>query len=208
MNEEQGRSDSPMEHRRAEAWAEHRVYLVDIAFRILGSISDAEDVVQDAYTRLRRVNLNDIDDVRAWLVTVVSRLCLDQLRSARSRHEAYVGGSVPEDTDRGIVGDPADRVTLDDSVRLALFVVLERLTPAERAAFVLHDVFQFSFEGVSEIVGRTPAACRQLASRARQRVQTESGPGRFDVGLAEQRLVAERFIAAAAPATSTASWTS
>src|SRR5207302_9842027 len=108
-------------------------------------------------------------DGRGWLVVVVSRLCLDQLRSARSRRETYVGPWLPEPVVQppDLVVDPAERVTLDDSVRMAMLVVLERLTPAERAAFVLHDVFQFAFEDVATIVGRSPEASRQLASRAR-----------------------------------------
>jgi RNA polymerase sigma-70 factor (ECF subfamily) len=189
--------DTSTAPRLAEIWAAHRAYLVDVAFRILGSISDAEDIVQDAFTRLFRADLDEINDVRGWLVTVVSRLCIDSLRSARSRREAYTGTSSPEPRpELEQSADPADRVTLDDSVRVALLVVLERLTPAERAAFVLHDVFQFSFDDVGSIVGRSPVACRQLASRARRRVQSESGPARFDIDVAEQRRVAEGFIAA------------
>src|SRR5439155_18640937 len=116
----------------------------DVAYRMLGSLIDAEDVVQEAYARLVRADLDAIEDVRGWLVVVVTRLCLDQLRSARSRRETYVGPWLPEplvEPGRGAAPDPADRVTLDDSVRIALLVVLERLSPAERAAFVLHDVF-------------------------------------------------------------------
>src|SRR5204863_6183846 len=122
---------------------------------------------------------------RAWLVVVTGRLCLDHMGSARVRREATDRPfDVIADTD-----DPADRVTLDDSIRMALAVVLERLTPPERAAFVLHDVFQFSFDDVSAIVGRSPAACRQLASRARRRVEEETGPARFEVEPADERQV-------------------
>jgi len=183
----------------AEAWDAHRGYLLDVAYRLLGSLTDAEDVVQEAFARLVRSDPRQIDDVRGWLVVVTSRLCLDQLRSARSRRERYVGPWLPEPVvpPAGGEPDPADRVTLDDSVRLAMLVVLERLTPAERAAFVLHDVFGFSFDDVGEIVGRTPEACRQLASRARRRVRDESSPARFSVGTAELSRIAERFIAAA-----------
>jgi RNA polymerase sigma-70 factor (ECF subfamily) len=132
-------------------------------------------------------------------VVVVTRLCLDQLRSARARHEAYVGPWLPEPLIElpGEEPDPADRVTLDDSVRMALLVVLERLSPAERAAFVLHDVFGFSFEAVGSIVGRSPAACRQLASRARRHVEAETSPARFEVDPAVLLRTAERFIRAA-----------
>jgi RNA polymerase sigma-70 factor (ECF subfamily) len=179
------------DERFAALWQEHRGVLVDVAFRMLGSIGEAEDMVQEAFVRLLQVDVDELDDVRGWLVVVVSRLCLDRLRSARSRREepAAVVDSAP-------AGDPADRVTLDDSVRMALLVLLERLTPAERAAFVLHDVFQFSFDDVAAIVGRTPAASRQLASRARRRLESETEPARFSVDTAEQQRVAERFIAA------------
>ena len=137
-----------IDDRVADVWREHRRLLLDVAYRMLGSINDAEDAVQEAFARLIRVDLDGIDDVRGWLVVVVTRLCLDQLRSARVRHEAYVGPWLPEPLIElpGQEPDPADRVTLDDSVRMALLVVLERLSPAERAAFVLHDVFGFSFD--------------------------------------------------------------
>jgi RNA polymerase sigma-70 factor (ECF subfamily) len=180
-----------------DAWREHRPYLLDLAFRMLGSIADAEDVTQEAFVRLMRVGIDDIDDLRGWLIVVVSRLCLDQLRSARARREDHSPVERPREL-RAHDADPLDRVTLDDNVRIALLVVLERLTPAERVAFVLHDVFGFSFERVASIVGRTPAACRQLASRARRRVKEDVGSPAFDVDLAAQRLVVERFIAACA----------
>jgi RNA polymerase sigma-70 factor (ECF subfamily) len=180
------------------AWRDHRRYLLDVAFRMLGSITDAEDVVQEAFTRLWRIDAGELDDVRAWLVVVVTRLCLDQLRSARSKRDEPVEELPVEPPPDPRLADPADRVTLADSVQLALLVVLERLSPAERAVFVLHDVFQFSFEAVAEIVGRTPAACRQLASRARRHIESETEPARFHVAPAEQHLVAERFIAACA----------
>jgi RNA polymerase sigma-70 factor (ECF subfamily) len=181
--------------RLADIWADHRRYLVDLAFRMLGSVSEAEDAVQEAFMRLLNVDLDEIEDVRGWLVVVTGRICLDQMGSARVRHAAGhdLSPEVSVDTP-----DPADVVTLDDSIRMALAVVLERLTPPERAAFVLHDVFQFSFEDVASIVGRSPAACRQLASRARRRMEEETGPARFAVEPAKEREVAERFIAACA----------
>ena len=190
-------------------WQEHRAFLVGLAFRMLGNVNDAEDVVQEGFTRLWRQDLDEIDDVRGWLIVVVSRLCLDLLRSARHRHETDGGGAEPEalSSERGAElgsrrptdpADPADRITLDDSVRMALLVVLEALTPPERAVFVLHDVFRFPFDTVATIVGRTPQACRKLASRARRQVESETGPGRFEVTGAEHRLVADRFIAACA----------
>ena len=177
-------------------WSEHRAYLVDLAFRMTGNIQDAEDVVQEAFSRLLDRDLATIDDARGWLVVVVSRICLDQLRSARKRRET---GAPPTEDSATVataapLPDPADRVTLDDSIRMALLVVLQQLTPAERAVFVLHDVFQFSFDAVASIVERTPAACRQIASRARHRIESETGPQRFDPDLAEQQRVAQGFI--------------
>jgi RNA polymerase sigma-70 factor (ECF subfamily) len=193
-------ADRPSEE-LADVWVEHRAYLVDLAFRMLGNIQDAEDVVQDAFGRLLARDLDGIDDVRGWLVVVVSRLCLDQLRSARVRHEARAQ-SLEDQLDAMAAPtadvDPADRVTLDDSIRMALLVVLQHLAPAERAVFVLHDLFQFSFNAVAEIVGRSPAACRKIASRARKRIESETGPGRFEPAVADQHRVTERFIAACA----------
>jgi RNA polymerase sigma-70 factor (ECF subfamily) len=182
----------------AEIWQEHHRYLLDVAYRMLGSVSEAEDVVQDGFARLLAVDIEEIEDVRGWLVVAVTRLCLDRLRSARSRREVYVGPWLPEPVvPPSDHVDPADRVTLDDSVRMAMLIVLERLSPAERAAFVLHDVFQFSFEEVAEIVDRTPAACRQLASRARRHVQAVTSPARFQVDPADVQRISERFVAAA-----------
>src|SRR5207302_5137632 len=140
---------------------------------------------------------DDIEDVRGWLVVVATRLCLDQLRSARIKRESYVGPWLPEPVIEGETDDPADRITLDDSVRMAMLVVLERLTPAERATFVLRDVFGFSFEEVAKTVGRSVEAWRQLASRARKRIEDETGPARFDVDPAEVGRLADRFISAA-----------
>lgn len=182
----------------AQAWTEHRKYLLNIAYRLVGSFSEAEDLVQEAYARLLREDSESIDEVRGWLVVVLTRLSLDHLRSARTRREVSAGPWLPEPLARigGVGLDPVDLVTLDESVRMALLIVLERLTPAERAVFVLHDVFQFSFEEIAPAVDRTPAACRQLASRARRRISTEQGESRDAVDPEELRRVAERFIAA------------
>jgi RNA polymerase sigma-70 factor (ECF subfamily) len=188
------------------AWNRHRPYLVDLAFRMLGDIGAAEDVVQDAFGRLIREDLGEIEDERGWLIVVTSRLCLDQIRSARSRRErphdsASIEAAAPQGaavlTGRG-PADPADRVTLDDSVRLALLVVLQRLTPAERVVFVLHDVFQVPFDEIAVTVGRSAPACRQLARRARQKTADGSAPGRLSIGVAEHRKVTEKFITACA----------
>ncbi|MEV5613693.1 RNA polymerase sigma factor SigJ [Streptomyces sp. NPDC052225] len=158
--------------------------LVNIAYRLLGSLAEAEDAVQETYIRWYALSPRQRDAVEtpgAWLTTVVSRVCLNVLGSARVRRETYVGEWLPEPLpDRtewlggrpdGAAPDPADRVTLDESVDLALMVVLDAMTPAERIAFILHDVFRYSFAEVAEVVGRTPAACRQLASSARRRVR-------------------------------------
>ena len=183
-----------------DAWQQHRGNLVNIAYRLLGSVSEAEDIVQEAYARLLRADVDAIDEVRGWLVVVVTRLCLDQLRSARVRREANVGPWFPEPMAQvsGSSSDPADIVTMDESVRMALLIVLERLTPAERVVFVLHDVFEFSFEEVAPMVERTPAACRQLGSRARRRITGEKAQLHMNVDPLEMRRVAERFVAAVA----------
>jgi RNA polymerase sigma-70 factor (ECF subfamily) len=186
------------------AWNRDRPYLVDLAFRMLGDIGSAEDVVQDAFARLLREDLSEIADARGWLIVVTSRLCLDQIKSARSRRERpHDSGTIevaPADalrSDREL-SDPADRVTLDDSVGFALLVVLQRLTPAERVVFVLHDIFRLSFDEIAQTVGRSAAACRQLARRARRKTSEGSAAARLDVAAAEHRRVTEKFIAACA----------
>ncbi|MFC7546977.1 RNA polymerase sigma factor SigJ [Plantactinospora sp. GCM10030261] len=164
----------------AEVMSERR-QLINLAYRMLGSLADAEDVVQESYTRwyaMSRQQRAAIEAPGAWLTTVVSRICLDLLGSARVRRERYVGDWIPEPLPDHAEwsggwpgGDPADRITLDESVSMAFLVVLESMTPAERVAFVLHDVFRYPFTEVAEIVGRTPAACRKLASSARHRIR-------------------------------------
>ncbi|MDQ1481894.1 MAG: polymerase sigma-70 factor, subfamily [Actinomycetota bacterium] len=173
-------------------WNAHRARMLDLAFRILLDFRDAEDAVQEAFSRLGRMDIAGIDDPEGWLVVVTTRLCLDNLRTRR-RHptdELEVAGD-PFDPH---ALDPSSRVTLVDSVTLAMHALLERLSPAERTSFVLHDVFQYSFDDVAEIVGRSPAACRQLASRARRTLQADSARGRFPVDAALQHQVSERFI--------------
>src|SRR5437773_11675875 len=147
-----------------QAWSEHHGFLLDVAYRLLGSYSEAEDTVQEAFSRLLRTDLDPIEDVRAWLVVVVSRLCLDQLRSARVKREAYIGPWFPEPLlfSDDAATDPADVVTMDESVRFALLVVLERMSPAERVVVVLHDVFDFRFDKLGAMVALTIAACRAL----------------------------------------------
>jgi RNA polymerase sigma factor (sigma-70 family) len=166
-----------------------RRQLTNIAYRLLGSLADAEDVVQEAYARwyaMPRDQQQAIESPGAWLTTVASRICLDLLGSARARRERYVGEWIPEPVpasgewisgqEASVPADPADRVTLDESISMAFLVVLESMTPAERVAFILHDVFRYSFAEVAEIVGRTPAACRQLASSARRRIRESQAP--------------------------------
>ncbi|GAA3469531.1 RNA polymerase sigma factor SigJ [Nonomuraea roseola] len=166
-----------------------RRQLINLAYRLLGSLADAEDVVQETYARwyaMSRQQQEAIESPGAWLTRVASRICLDLLGSARARRERYVGEWIPEPLpDRmewidgrsgGTTADPADRVTLDESINMAFLVVLESMTPAERVAFILHDVFRYSFTEVAEIVGRTPAACRQLASSARRRIRASEAP--------------------------------
>jgi len=179
----------------------HRRYLLGVAYRLLGSITDAEDALQEAWLRARDTDLDTVRDVRSWLTVIVTRICLDVLKSSRVQRERYIGEWLPEPiVDEGDVGggpaDPADRVSLDDSVSLALLVVLERLSPAERTAFVLHEVFGLPFETIAQAVGRTPAACRQLASRARRHVQAEAP--RFDADRTEHQRVVGAFADAAA----------
>ncbi|GAA4444822.1 RNA polymerase sigma factor SigJ [Phytohabitans houttuyneae] len=169
-----------------DAIMSERRQLINLAYRLLGSLADAEDAVQETYTRwyaMSREQQDAIESPGAWLTKVASRVCLDLLGSARVRRERYVGEWIPEPlpdsaewTTGRPAGDPADRITLDESVNMAFLVVLESMTPAERVAFVLHDVFRYSFAEVAEIVGRTPAACRKLASSARHRIDVSQPP--------------------------------
>ncbi|MCM6773483.1 RNA polymerase sigma factor SigJ [Nocardia sp. CDC159] len=180
----------------ARRFEEHRQYLRRLAYSTLGSLSDADDVVQEAWLRLQRWHENrspgmEIDNLRAWLSTVVGRLALDQLGSARARREQYVGEWLPEPEVSGWNDDPADRITQDERVTTALLVVLESLSPAERTAFVLQEVFGMSGPEVAEVVGRTPAAVRQLASRARKRV--EEGTPRFPASRDEHAKAVSAF---------------
>jgi RNA polymerase sigma-70 factor, ECF subfamily len=180
---------------RDAAFEALRPRLVRVAYATLGSLAEAEDVVQEAWLRLQRTAPGEVRDLQAWLTTVVGRLALDALGSARARRERYVGEWLPEPL-VGQAPDPADRVTLDEQVSLALLRVLESLSPPERTAFVLHDVFGHSFGEVAEAVGRTPQATRQLASRARRHVA--AGRPRFPATADEQREVVTAFTAAAA----------
>ncbi len=172
------------------AWVQHRRRVLDVAYRLLGSLTEAEDIAQDVWLRLTRTDQAEIRDIEGWLVTTTARLSLDHLRSAKVARTSYVGPWLPEPLLVANDQDPADQVTLDESVRMALMVVLERLSPAERTSYVLHDVFGVPFEEVAAIVGRSVAACRQLASRARRAIQAHQ---RFPVDQAQLRITVEAF---------------
>ncbi|WP_088287796.1 RNA polymerase sigma factor SigJ [Kineosporia sp. A_224] len=193
-------TSEPRTEELARAWAAQRGRLAGVAYAVLGSRAEAEDVVADCWLSLVAADARDpVRDVEAWATVAVARRALDVLRSARVRREAYVGPWLPEPIVGGdpaaAAPDPADRVTLDERVSYALMVVLEALTPAERTAWVLHDLFGLPFPAVAQAVGRTPAAVRQLAVRARAHVA--SGAARVEVDRREQRRVAEAFLAAA-----------
>jgi RNA polymerase sigma factor (sigma-70 family) len=182
--------------RQAREFEQHRPYLQAVAYRMLGSVTEAEDAVQESWFRLNRSETGQVENMRGWLTTVVARVCLDMLRARRARREDYVGEELPEP----IVtlpqeNGPEDEAILADSVGLALLVVLDTLTPAERLAFVLHDMFGLPFEEIAAIVERTPAATRQLASRARRRVRGATPTTEPDVR--QQRRVVDAFLAAA-----------
>jgi RNA polymerase sigma factor (sigma-70 family) len=173
----------------------HRRHLNAVAYRMLGSMTEAEDAVQEAWLRLDRADADAVENLGGWLTTVVGRVCLDMLRARKSRHEDAVAELPEPIVTIPSAQDPEDAAVLADSVGLALLVVLDTLTPAERLAFVLHDMFAMPFEEIAAIVGRSPAATRQLASRARRRVQGAAPTP--DPDLAEQRRVVDAFLAAA-----------
>jgi RNA polymerase sigma factor (sigma-70 family) len=178
----------------AERFEEHRTHLRAVAYRMLGSLSEIDDAVQEAWLRLSRADATGIDNLGGWLTTVVARVCLDMLRSRQSRREEPFTPDAPEPVATGTRGSsPEHEALLADSVGLALLVVLDRLTPPERLAFVLHDMFAVPFEEIAPIVGRSAEAARQLASRARRRVRGGAAP---DPDLVRQREVVEAFIAA------------
>ncbi len=196
----------------ADAFEEHRAHLRAVAYRLLGSVTDAEDAVQDAWLRLTGVDTSEVENLGGWLTTVVARVSLNMLRSRRYRQEEPVGDSWPGAAEMAawageaagpgragaasLPGDPADEAVLADSVGLALLVVLDTLTPAERLAFVLHDLFAMPFTEVAAVLGRSEDAARQLASRARRRVRGAPSPAHA-TSLARQREAAAAFLAAA-----------
>jgi RNA polymerase sigma factor (sigma-70 family) len=184
----------PTPERLAEQFEEHRAHLRAVAYRMLGSASEAEDAVQESWMRLSRTDVTDVENLRAWLTTVVSRVCLDLLRTRTSRREDSLDTHVPDPVISRFDRDPESEAVLADSVGLALLIVLDTLEPAERLAFVLHDVFGMTFEEIGPVVDRTPVAARQLASRARRRVQSEAPSS--DRDLRQQRRVVDAFLAA------------
>jgi RNA polymerase sigma-70 factor (ECF subfamily) len=179
----------------ARQFEDARPHLRAVAYRMLGSVSEADDAVQEAWLRLGRTDESALENLRGWLTTVVARVCLDLLRSRRARREDYVGSWLPEPiVSEDAEADPEQEALLADSVGLALLVVLETLRPNERLAFVLHDLFAVPFDEIAGILGRSPAATRQLASRARRRVR--GATPRTDPDLREQRRVVDAFLAA------------
>nr|WP_235922151.1 sigma-70 family RNA polymerase sigma factor [Lentzea tibetensis] len=175
----------------ADLFTEHRTHLVGVAYRLTGSVADAEDAVQEAWFRF--TGAQGVKDARAWLTTVVSRICLDRLRSAAVRRETYVGSWLPEPLLTSD-DDPLDAVVRDDGVRMAALVVLDRLTPEQRVAFVLHDAFSVPFDEIADVLNVSVAAARQHASRARKAVSDAEPPPR--AALDEQREVLEKFLTA------------
>src|SRR3954469_2664968 len=187
----------PAPERLAEQFESHRSHVRAVAYRMLGSTSEAEDAVQENWIRLSRTDVSSVDNLRGWLTTVVGRVCLDMLRSRASRREDSLDTHVPDPIVRAIGAEtegPETDAILADSVGLALLVVLEKLEPAERLAFVLHDVFGMTFEEIAPVVDRSVVATRQLASRARRRVQGQARTS--DADLRQQRRVVEAFLAA------------
>jgi RNA polymerase sigma factor (sigma-70 family) len=181
----------------AQQFEEHRAHLRAVAYRMLGSASEADDAVQEAWLRLSRSDTAGVANLGGWLATVVARVCLDLLRSRESRREEPLDAHVADPiTSRDNSIDPEQEALLADSVGLALLVVLDTLDPAERLAFVLHDLFDVPFDEIAPIVGRSPTAARQLASRARRRVRGQSAAMDSDVDLTSQRNVVDAFLAA------------
>jgi RNA polymerase sigma factor (sigma-70 family) len=193
----------------AAAFEEHRDHLRAVAYRLLGSMTDADDAVQDAWIRLASAGTSEVENLGGWLTTIVARVCLNMLRSRQHRREELAGGSWPGDAEAaardggaagrghaGMASDPEEEAVLADSVGLALLVVLDTLTPAERLAFVLHDMFGMPFTELAAVLGRSAPAARQLASRARRRVRGAPSPGSA-ADVARQREVAAAFLAAA-----------
>ena len=175
----------------AKSFEAHRDHLESVAYRMVGTLSEARDLVQDAYLRWMDADYTKVDDPRAYLTTIVTRLCIDHLRSARVRREQYIGPWLPEP----VAGEEPDRsAELADSLSMAFLVVLEELNPVERAVFLLRDVFSYGYDEIASIIGKSPANCRKIASRARSRLSHR--PSRFEARSEKQREMVERFMAA------------
>lgn len=179
---------------RTRLFEAHRRTLEGLAYRMLGTLADARDVVQETYLRWSQVALGEVRDPRAWLVTACARLALNALGSARARRETYVGTWLPEPYVEAVPG-PAERAEVDESVSVALLVALEQLTPPERAAFLLHEVFEYGFDEIALMLGKSSAACRKLASRARAAIR--AARPRFETSADEHQRLAEAFVRAA-----------
>ena len=184
----------PTPERLADQFEQHRSHVRAVAYRMLGSIGEAEDAVQEAWIRLSRADVSGVDNLRGWLTTVVARVCLDMLRTRASRREDPLDTHIPDPVITRADGNPESQAVLADTVGLALLVVLEKLDPAERLAFVLHDVFGMTFEEIAPVVDRSVVATRQLASRARRRIQGQAPTAETD--LRKQHRVVDAFLAA------------
>jgi RNA polymerase sigma-70 factor (ECF subfamily) len=181
----------------AGRFEENRAHLRAVAYRMLGSLAEADDAVQDAWLRVSRAGASDVENLGGWMTTIVARVCLNMLRARKTRREDFLGVRIPDPLiSRDAVRQPEEEAVLADSVSLALLVVLDSLAPAERLAFVLHDMFALPFEEIAPMVGRSPEAARQLASRARRRVKGAEIPDP-DADLARQREVVDAFFRAA-----------
>src|SRR5919106_5868808 len=180
----------------AERFEENRAHLRAVAYRMLGSLPEADDAVQDTWLRVSRAGTDEVENLRGWMTTIVARICLNMLRSRNARRERFLGDHLPDPIVERDVAQPDEEALLADSVGLALLVVLDALSPAERLAFVLHDMFDLSYEEIAPMVDRSPVAARQLASRARRRVRGARIPAP-DPDLARQRKVVDAFYRAA-----------
>jgi RNA polymerase sigma-70 factor, ECF subfamily len=185
--------DLPLQARLA-AYDQHRELLFSLAYRMLGSAAEAEDMLQESFIRWQQCSQDVIHSPRAFLVTIISRLCIQQLESARVKREQYVGQWLPEPIFSGEHDDPSETTRVQESLSMAFLLLLEKLTPAERAAFLLHEVFDYKYSEIAEILGKTEANCRQLLRRARQRVI--KGRPRFDVSPDQHKKLLEQFLAA------------
>jgi len=181
----------------ADRFEEHRAHMRGVAYRMLGSLTEADDAVQEAWLRVSRAGAGEVENLGGWLTTIVARVCLNMLRSRRTRREEFLGVHLPDPlVSREAALQPEDEALLGNSVSLALLIVLDTLSPAERLAFVLHDMFDLPFEEIARMVGRSTAAARQLASRARRRVRGAALPT-ADADLDRQRQVVDAFFRAA-----------